>query len=228
MDRDPGAGSSTARRTPHGGARRPQGIFIPGGTYYWFENCGNDELIMTRTSTQVPKELQGPPPGSSTSTAACSRSASPRRRPRRQLREHEGRQGDAHQREAAQDPENRRHIRDDEQGSHRRRRRRFGDLLKHSVQLDIHAAPHRRPAHFRVSSPFCSGEISPLPSPYTKRLAATSGSHGSSGMTRTDRPASPNPQNSTAAGRDHGEPPTWLAEMMAPRRRRRAAPRSRP
>jgi mannose-6-phosphate isomerase-like protein (cupin superfamily) len=40
-----------------------QGIFIPGGTYYWFENCSDEELIMTRVSTQVPKELQGPPPG---------------------------------------------------------------------------------------------------------------------------------------------------------------------
>jgi mannose-6-phosphate isomerase-like protein (cupin superfamily) len=40
-----------------------QGIFIPGGTYYWFENAGDKELVMTRTSTTVPKELRGEAPG---------------------------------------------------------------------------------------------------------------------------------------------------------------------
>jgi len=40
-----------------------QGIFIPGGTYYWFENSGQGDLVMTRISTQVPKELRGEAPG---------------------------------------------------------------------------------------------------------------------------------------------------------------------
>jgi len=40
-----------------------QGIFIPGGTYYWFENSGDEELVMTRISTTVPKELRAEAPG---------------------------------------------------------------------------------------------------------------------------------------------------------------------
>ena len=40
-----------------------QGIFIPGGTYYWFENTSDEELVMTRISTTVPKELRGEAPG---------------------------------------------------------------------------------------------------------------------------------------------------------------------
>jgi len=40
-----------------------QGIFIPGGTYYWFESTADEELVMTRTSTQVPEQLQGEAPG---------------------------------------------------------------------------------------------------------------------------------------------------------------------
>jgi mannose-6-phosphate isomerase-like protein (cupin superfamily) len=40
-----------------------QGIFIPGGTYYWFENTSDEELVMTRISTTVPKELRGESPG---------------------------------------------------------------------------------------------------------------------------------------------------------------------
>jgi mannose-6-phosphate isomerase-like protein (cupin superfamily) len=40
-----------------------QGIFIPGGTYYWFENAGDEELVMTRISTTVPKELRSEAPG---------------------------------------------------------------------------------------------------------------------------------------------------------------------
>ena len=40
-----------------------QGIFIPGGTYYWFENTSDVELVMTRTSTSVPPELRREAPG---------------------------------------------------------------------------------------------------------------------------------------------------------------------
>jgi mannose-6-phosphate isomerase-like protein (cupin superfamily) len=40
-----------------------QGIFIPGGTYYWFESVAPEELVMTRVSTQVPHELKGEAPG---------------------------------------------------------------------------------------------------------------------------------------------------------------------
>lgn len=46
-----------AELTPH------QGIFIPGGTYYWFENTGDEELVMTRISTAVPEPLRGESPG---------------------------------------------------------------------------------------------------------------------------------------------------------------------
>jgi mannose-6-phosphate isomerase-like protein (cupin superfamily) len=46
-----------AELSPH------QGIFIPGGTYYWFENCGEEELVMTRVSTAVPEPLRGEAPG---------------------------------------------------------------------------------------------------------------------------------------------------------------------
>jgi len=35
-----------------------QGIFIPGGTFYWFESVAEEELVMTRISTQVPAELR--------------------------------------------------------------------------------------------------------------------------------------------------------------------------
>jgi mannose-6-phosphate isomerase-like protein (cupin superfamily) len=40
-----------------------QGIFIPGGTYYWFENVSDVELVMTRVSTAVPPQLRGESPG---------------------------------------------------------------------------------------------------------------------------------------------------------------------
>ena len=40
-----------------------QGIFIPGGTYYWFENTGDEELVMTRVSTAVPEPLRAEAPG---------------------------------------------------------------------------------------------------------------------------------------------------------------------
>jgi mannose-6-phosphate isomerase-like protein (cupin superfamily) len=40
-----------------------QGIFIPGGTFYWFENVSDEELVMTRISTSVPPELRGESPG---------------------------------------------------------------------------------------------------------------------------------------------------------------------
>ncbi|HZT07234.1 MAG TPA: cupin domain-containing protein [Chloroflexota bacterium] len=40
-----------------------QGIFIPGGTYYWFENTSDVELVMTRVSTTVPRELRSEDPG---------------------------------------------------------------------------------------------------------------------------------------------------------------------
>ena len=33
-------------------------VFIPGGTYYWFENTSDEELVMTRISCTVPPELR--------------------------------------------------------------------------------------------------------------------------------------------------------------------------
>ncbi|MBM2811750.1 MAG: cupin protein [Chloroflexi bacterium] len=41
---------------------RHQGIFVPAGTYYWFESTGDGELLMTRISNSLPETPRGDAP----------------------------------------------------------------------------------------------------------------------------------------------------------------------